>query len=339
VRTYIAQVFSVREQREKLTTTLGCIVDPIPPSPALATELRRSCNTVCLPITWNDVESEEASYQWKECDELVEWALAQGYTVSAGPLIDFSSARLPGWLWQWERDVPSMASFMSRFVEAAIRRYRQRIRRWQLTAASNWATTLGLGEDELLRLTYNLVETARQVDSGLELTIGIAQPWGEYMAVSDRTHPPFIFADTLIRAGLNLAALDLELVMGVTPRGSYCRDLLETSRLLDIYALLGVPLRVTLGYPSSTQPDHDADPEMRVDAGRWGVEPLLEAQADWATSFGALTLCKPAVHGIQWTHLSDGVPHQFPNCGLVDAQGQPKPALARFRELREQHVQ
>ena len=39
--------------------------------------------------------------------------------------------------------------------------------------------------------------------------------------------------------------------MGVTPRGSYCRDLLETSRILDLYALLGLPLRVTLGYPSS----------------------------------------------------------------------------------------
>ena len=92
------------------------------------------------------------------------------------------------------------------------------------------------------------------------------------MAQEDRTHSPFIFADTLIRAGLNLAAVDMEWVMGVTPRGSYCRDVLDASRLLDMYALLGVPLRVTLGYPSAAGPDLDADPEMRLwtPIGCWG---------------------------------------------------------------------
>ena len=68
------------------------------------------------------------------------------------------------------------------------------------------AGILSLGEDELLWLTVRLVEAARQVDPGLELIVGIAQPWGEYMALEDRIHSPFIFADTLIRAGLNLAA-------------------------------------------------------------------------------------------------------------------------------------
>ena len=120
---------------------------------------------------------------------------------------------------------------MCRYVEAAVRRYRGRIRRWQLTAASNSATLLSLGEDELLLLTVRMAEAARQVDPALEVIVGLAQPWGEYMAVEERNHSPFIFADTLIRSGLTLAALDVELVMGVTPRGSYCRDLLDTSRL------------------------------------------------------------------------------------------------------------
>ena len=154
-------------------------------------------------------------------------------------------------------------------LKAAVRRYRGKIRRWQLTAASNCASVLSLGEDELMWLTVHLAEAARKVDPALELSVGVAQPWGEYMAAEDRIHSPFIFADTLIRAGLNLTALDVELVMGVTPRGSYCRDLLETSRFIDLYALLGVPLRITLGYPSSAGPDPDADPDYRIDAGQW----------------------------------------------------------------------
>ena len=120
-----------------------------------------------------------------------------------------------------------MAKFMSRYVEAAVRRYRTRIRRWQVTAASNWANILGLTEEELLWLTVRLAETAKQLDPGLEVSVGVVQPWGEYLVVQERQHSPFLFADTLIRSGLNLAALEIEVVMGVTPRGSYCRDLLE----------------------------------------------------------------------------------------------------------------
>ena len=95
-------------------------------------------------------------------------------------------------------------------------RYRSKIRRWQVCAGSNCARVLGLGEEELLGLTYRLAETARSVDPSIELVLGVSQPWGEYMSTDDYTHSPFIFADTLIRSGLNnLAALDIELVMGV----------------------------------------------------------------------------------------------------------------------------
>jgi len=232
-----------------------------------------------------------------------------------------------------------MASFMCKFVEAAVRRYRGQIRRWQLSAGSNCANVLGLGEEELLGLTYRLADTARQVDPSLEPVIGIAQPWGEYMAAQEWTHSPFIFADTLIRSGINnLAALDLEIVMGVQPRGSYCRDVLEISRLLDLYALLGVPLRVTLGYPAGESTDPSADPELRIDAGRWRDGFTPETQADWASAFGALTLCKPFVQAVQWCHLADAHSHQFPHAGLLDAQDQPRPAFERLLRLREEHL-
>src|SRR5262249_19178792 len=253
-------------------------------------------NAASIPFSWCDVEAEEGNYNWKAYDELLNWAVAQQLQVTAGPLVDFSSMLLPAWLWLWERDGPSMASCMCKYVEAAVRRYRPQVRRWQLSAGSNCARVLGLDEEELLGLTYRLADTARQVDPSLELIIGIAQPWGEYMTAHEGTHSPFIFADTLIRSGINnLAELDLELIMGVSPRGSYCRDVLEASRLTDLYALLGVPLRLTLGYPASAGPDASADPELRVEGGRWrdGFSP--QTQADWAAAFGALALCKPFV--------------------------------------------
>jgi len=339
VKVYMDQVFQVRHQRQpRLDTTLGCRLGSSVPMGDAATALPGACNTVYLPLAWRAIEPAEASYNWEPHDALLDWAEAQGLPVSAGPLIDFGPGRLPQWLWMWDRDLHSIASFMCDYVETAVKRYHGRIRSWQLTAASNCANVLSLGEDELLWLTVRLAEAARQIDSGLELIVGISQPWGDYMALEDRTHSPFIFADTLIRAGLNLAGVDLEWVMGVTPHGSYCRDMLEASRLLDLYALLGVPLQVTLGYPSSTDPDPNSDTDLRVAAGHWhgGFNPGV--QADWAQWFGALALCKPYVRGLTWTHLSDAEPHQFPNCGLVGANGIAKPALQRLRELREKHL-
>jgi hypothetical protein len=339
VSTYITQVFQNRHQRQpRLDSTLACRLGQAVPPAELATLLATAFNSVCLPLSWGQVESEEATYRWQECDALVDWAAKQQLDISSGPLIDFSSAQLPAWLWHWERDLAGMASFMCKFVETAVRRYRHRIRRWQLTAASNYAHVLSLSEDDLLSLTYRLAESARHVDPSLELVVGIAQPWGEYLALSECIHSPFLFADTLIRAGLNLSALDIELVMGVTPRGSYCRDLLEISRLLDLYALLGVPLRVTLGYPSSAQADADADPDLRVEGGRWGDGFTVEMQAAWAADVTALVLCKPYVQGVQWVHFRDAEPHQFPHCGIADSRDQIKPVLQKLYELRQAHL-
>jgi hypothetical protein len=339
VQLYVEQVFEVRHQRQpQLDAALGCRLRRPPAAEAMAAAAERACNVVWLPLAWSEIEPVESDYHWTNFDAVLDWARARDRTAAAGPLIDFSRAALPDWLWLWERDLHSLASFMCDYVETVVRHFKGQIRTWQLTAAGNYSNLLGLGEDEMMWLTVRLVEAARQVDPALELSVGISQPWGEYMAREDRSHSPFVFADTLIRSGINLAALDLEIVMGVAPRGSYCHDLLEASRLLDMYALLGVPLRLTLGYPSQDGPDRWADPEMTVAGGFWHGAVSPAAQADWAVAFGTLALCKPTVQGIVWAHFNDADPHQLPHCGLLDAAGQPKPALERLAELRKQHL-
>jgi hypothetical protein len=339
VQTYVSQVFQVRHTRQpRLETALGCRLGPTVPPEALAAPLLESCNTLCVPFSWREVEPAEADFNWEPYDRVLEWARAQNAHVVGGPLIDFSAGRLPDWLWLWDKDISTLAGMMCDYVKEVVTRYRGRIRTWQVCAASNLTGILSLGEDELLWLTVRLVEEARQADPQLDLIVGIAQPWGEYMTTAERNHSPFVFADTLIRSGLNLAALDLELVMGGLPRGSYCRDTLEVSRLLDLYALLGVPLQVTLGYPAAPGADARADGEAAVSGGRWRDGFTPEVQADWATAFAGLAICKPAVRSVQWVNLTDSAPHQFPHSGLADAQDKPRPVLKRLRELRRKHL-
>jgi hypothetical protein len=340
VHSYISQVFHVREQREiRAETHLGCRLGLTPPTPERTAELSGLFTALTVPMPWTRIEPEQDHWNWEPIDQIVAWAEERDVALTAGPLVDFSSAQLPAWLWLWERDLPRIIAFVCRFVERAIRRYRGRIRRWHLTAASNFASILSLGEDELLGVTFRLAETARQIDAGLELLIGITQPWGDYMATNDHSYSPHSFADTLLRSELNLAALDLEIFPGVTPRGSFARDLLDVSRLLDMYAPLGVPLQLTLGYPASASPDEGADPDLRVGNGQWPGGFTPEGQADWTAQVLSLALCKPSVRAVQWTTLGDDEPHQIPHCGLYDAQGRPRSVLTALRNLRQRYIE
>jgi hypothetical protein len=299
--------------------------------------LRQAFTAIQVPFSWDEVQPGETDYQWQPPDDLLAWAEANQLPVHGGPLIDFSRGRLPTWVGRWQRDLPSLAVFFCAYVENVVRRYRGRVRSWQLATAGNCAEAPGLGEDELLWLTVRLAEAARQAEPNLDLSVGLTQPWGEYMVYQERSHSPFLFADTLIRSGINLARLDLELILGVEPRGSYCRDALEISRLIDLYSLLGVPLQVTLGYPSSRQ-DPNADSGQTVSAGAWrdGFTPSM--QAAWVESHVGLCLCKPAVRAVMWTNFRDGILHSLPGCGLIEVDGVAKPALGRVQELRETHL-
>jgi hypothetical protein len=296
------------------------------------------CNGLCVPLTWRQIEPSESAYNWEPVDNLLEWAEQNNLGVVAGPLVDFSRQGLPDWLWMWEGDLASLATFMCDYVETTITRYKDRIRRWQITANSNNANVLSLSEDDLVRLTVRLIETALQVDPELQIVVGLSQPWGDYLTNEEHTYSPFIFADTLLRAGMQVTAFDLEWYMGVGPRGSYCRDLLEASRLLDLYALLNVPLHITLGYPSSDDEDPQADENCTLNQGHYRDGFSLQTQQQWAQYYVALALCKPHVQGVFWAHLCDAEPHLFPHMGLVDVDGKPKPALDRLRELRQEHL-
>ena len=339
VEAYVKQVIQLRRQRTPvLDTVLGCQLGCEVPSSSAGEKLADAFHAVSIPFAWSEIEAREGEFHWETCDRLVDWALHKGLTLIGGPLVDFSGARLPSWIFQKERDLGSLAGYLCDQIEKTVSRYRDRIRTWQLTASTNIPQVFAGSDEELLWLTIRLIEAVRNVDATLDIVIGVAQPCGEYLTSTQHAHSPWAFADMLIRTGVKLAAIDLELVMGVQPRGTYCRDRLDIARLLDLYALLGVPLHVTLGYPSSDKADDMADADFNTGAGAWrrGFSP--ELQADWANAFGRLAVSKPYVRAVQWIHWADAEPHLFPHCGLVDSKGNIKPALSRLQAIREEFL-
>ena len=183
VNAYIKQVFHFRHQRQAhLDTTLACALGSVVPTDSIAAALRETFNAVCLPMSWADVEPKESDYRWEPQDRLLEWAITAGLHVVGGPLIDFAPHNLPGWFIQREKNLAGIAGAMCNYANTVVKRYRGRIRTWQLTTGANASNLLGLGEEELLWLTMRVAETTRQFDANIEVVIGLSQPWGEYLA-------------------------------------------------------------------------------------------------------------------------------------------------------------
>ncbi|HJZ60003.1 MAG TPA: endo-1,4-beta-xylanase [Gemmataceae bacterium] len=335
-RIYTEQMIATRLHEEgRLATHLAARFSQAPTG-ELAADYRRAFNAAQMSFRWRDVEPVESEYAWAVTDEAVNFARAAGLPITAGPLIDISPGMLPNWAAGWQGDLPTLAAFMCDYLETVIGRYKADIRRWVVCAGFNHTDGLGLSDDDRLRLAARLFESAAHLDPELDLVLGIAQPWGDYLVHDEQTISPLAFADDLIRAGLRVSAVELEIRNGTAPRGSLPRDLLDTSRLLDLFAgMLGLPLEVVLGYPAGTAPDPAAEEHKEGLSPAGSTSGLTaEGQSQWGASFAALALCKPQVRAVTWDHWTDADPHAIPNGGLVAANGHTNPLLGRLRGLR-----
>lgn len=250
-RSFAEQLLQTRfAESGKLTTGVGVKISQLPMADEQA-RITELTNAIRLVPDWRTIEPTEAGYNWDEFDSLVSWAVGTGLQVSIGPLISPTSS-LPDWLKEWNGDLPSLAAFTCDFIETVICRYQDRVNTWQIFSGLNHADVLGLGEDDRIRLAARLLDAARQADSQSEWVIGLNQPWGEYLAHEDQTYSPLVFADTLMRAGFTLDAIDLDLTQVGDGKAIHHRDPLEVYRIIELFSVLGVPLEVTVSENQSS---------------------------------------------------------------------------------------
>lgn len=340
VRFYLDQMFATRHQDEGKLGSLLTARTPAPIAPPLVAEYRRAFSAVRVGVRWADIEPEESRYNWERLDAAVESAEELGLQVVFGPVIDLSPGMLPAWAEGWRGDLPTLAAFMCDYLETIVARYKDRVRRWVVCGGFNHADGLGLSDDDRLRLAARLFEAAGPIDPDLDFALGVAQPFGDYLVSGDQTISPLAFADDLIRAGARIGGIELELRFGSLPRGSFPRDLLDASRLLDLFSILGPPLDVLLSYPAGAGPDAAAQAHGEVLwSPAWRGPPTPETQAEWGMSFVALALCKPQVRSVTWDHWADAEPHLTPNGGLIAVSGRANPLLGRLQGLRAAHLE
>lgn len=335
VSAYTEQALAIRHRLgNRITTVLGADLGQAPLDEYAAMQFRLTFSAAKVPMVWREVETGEGQYAWDLTDRQVQWCRARGLTVCAGPLVNFYRPTVPDWLQVCEGDFESILAFATEYIQAAVDRYRGQVDYWHCVGRANRGDVLSLSEEEEIRLTARAIEVTRARDPTTPILISFDQPWGEYLSRRPKDFPPLQFADMLLRAGVGLSGIGLEINVGYWPEGTPLRDPLEFSRGIDYWGLLGVPLFVMLTYPSSPGADPLAQCKTRLPAGNW----TPAGQQAWVGRYLPVLLSKPLVQGIFWNQCRDWEPHPFPHGGLFDLRRHPKPVLRYLASIRQAHL-
>jgi hypothetical protein len=335
---YAVQALDARHhQTPRLTTLFGVRLDHEILDNSPARSILPAFNALQTSVAWAKTEPEDGRWDWRIADAQVQWAVAQGFRVVAGPIFEPSLAALPQWVYLWENDLDRLLGFVTRQVQQVVSRYAGHVHLWHAAARVNTAEPLPIGDDAKLRLMIAAVETIRRLDLKTPMVVSFDQPWGERLIRAEPELSPLHFADALIRADLGVAGLALEINLGYTPEGTLPRDLIAINQQIDRWSMFGLPLIVSLTAPSAATTDPVALAKCKCLGGRTGV-PDAGSQVEVADRLVPLLLAKQSVQGVFWNQLQDARPHDFPHGGLIDAAGNIKPTVGALAAIRQQHL-
>ncbi|QDV48774.1 endo-1,4-beta-xylanase [Gimesia fumaroli] len=342
VQLYARQRLMILHQRAqslKLPVSLGCNLGEFVPN---SQETRQICQAFDAAntdlINWKLIEQFEGDQNWDLCDQQVDWCEKNHLLIRGGCLLDFAPHGLPDWLESWKLDMVNFQSIISHFIETAITRYTGSIRTWTLVSAMNTGGVFGLNEETRLTLTARAIEVAKQTDDSIQCFIRVEQPWGDYLAKGQHQLSPMQFVDAIDRLGVGLSGIDLEFSIGYYPNGSHHHDLLDISKLIDKWSALNLPLHLTLAFPSDDSIIDEKNKSIsKVQAGQWKTDWSEAAQAEWIDLYLPLLLAKPAVTGVYWSRFRDQDARRFPHSGLINSEGQAKPALKTITKYHQQY--
>jgi hypothetical protein len=134
--------------RRRATGRLPAFLGGTLNGPAMDDDASRSFlsafNMAMVPLYWRDVEASEGSFDWSACDRQVDWCRAQGLRICLGPLLQPDARGLPDWVYLWDDDYDCLMAAAGQFIEAAVKRYRDRVDLWLCAARVNSAANRGL---------------------------------------------------------------------------------------------------------------------------------------------------------------------------------------------------
>lgn len=185
------------------------------------------------------------------------------------------------------------------------------------------------------------VELLRLVDDALvevPTMVSFDFPWGERLAGAVGGVHSLQIADSLVRQGLQISFLGLDLNLDYWPNGSVLRDPLQWIDLVDVWAQLGIPLVLCLRAPSGAEraenEQADTVSSLGIRDNRTCSNVTDEQRIGFLKTVLPMMVARPFVHGLIWRQWQDQDDLRYPKAGFVDVNGNPKLMAEVFTQMR-----
>ncbi len=334
VDSYTSQLIRRRlDHSRPLPTLLACGVEGLSKSSTWAAQVAKTFQAGRVGMTWSKLSPDEGKRRWDDYDSQVNWCRKNNLQVTAGPLLDLHRGSLPDWLWLWEGDYEEIQEQATEHVRQTITRYRGKIATWHVVHRAASSEILGLSEEEQIKLTAHLLRVANRLDPDALMVVDFDRPWGEWMASSRFQLGPLHLADSLARAELGMSGIGLEIAPGYSRIGSHLRDLLDFSRLLDLYALVNLPVHISMALPSGTPPGTNGPNAIGVETVQFARTPDEAFQKQMMEAWFSLAVAKPFVRSVTWIQALDDIDPTYPQSGLFRTDGTAKPSFEWLKQF------
>ncbi len=295
-------------------------------------------NAAAVQFRWAELEKRKGEFDFDRLVHIVSDCQKAGIKTIGGPLIDFKKELLPDWILEDENDFDSLQHFALNYVERTVSRLRGTVQLWNCMSGINNDGPIPMDDEQIMRLSLAILQKVRGTDPETPAIISFDQPFGEYLRRPNRGIPAMKVAETLIRSGLGIAGVGLDIKLNYDQYGTMPRSAIDFSQNLDSWGSLGVPLLVQLSTPGAIDSDAHAIQNLSIVEDSATSETAGDSQLRDIRPLLQILLAKPYVHGIVWNGWADHAPHLLPNSGLVDQQHQPRPLQRHLAELRELHL-
>lgn len=193
-----------------------------------------------------------------------------------------------------------------------------------------------LGYPQQLQLTIDMLHLIEESSCEIPNLISFDFPWAERLASSVGGIHPLQIADTLLRQGLGISFLGLDINLDYWPGGSALRDPLQWIDLIDIWSQLGLPLIICLRAPVGNAEIPTADPRRIVNEIRSNLTD--QQRLELLETVIPMLIARPSVHGLIFRQWCDCDDPRFPNGGLALNDGTIKPIVGILEQIRAMHL-
>ncbi len=188
-----------------------------------------------------------------------------------------------------------------------------------------------LNYPQQLQFTVDIVQSLEELLPTTPIMVSFDGPWGERLAWSVGGAHALQIADSLLRRGLRINMLGLDINLDYWPHGSLLRDPVQWIDLIDLWSQLGLPLvihlRAATGVYSATVNRPIA---IRNSCSESEMCHLLSTVVP-------MLLSRPMVRAIVWQQFYNGDDQRYPCGGLLDDSGQLKAIGQAWQNCRRHY--